>query len=131
MFTLAALLLLASPDPRFIADSVQTLSGVTMPDTVTVEGRELLLNGMAGDDMLFTEHVGHHNTNQLEDHHLTPHQMTASIMLMQSLFMMAMPVVLSVQSPGQGSMYAVPQPILPRQWALPPPDQPPRSSVPA
>ena len=47
MFTLAALLLLALPGTRSIADSVQTLSGVTMPDTVTVEGRELLLNGMA------------------------------------------------------------------------------------
>jgi chalcone isomerase-like protein len=46
MLTLLTFLLAAFPTPS-IADSTQTLSGVTMPGTVTVKGTELVLNGMA------------------------------------------------------------------------------------
>jgi hypothetical protein len=47
MLTLLTLLLATPVSPLSIADSVQSLSGVTMPETVTVNGTELVLNGMA------------------------------------------------------------------------------------
>ena len=47
MLTLLTLLLAAPLPTATLADSIQTLSGVTMPDTVTVNGTPLVLNGMA------------------------------------------------------------------------------------
>ena len=47
MLTLLTLLLVAPLPTTTLADSTQTLSGVTMPETVTVNGTELVLNGMA------------------------------------------------------------------------------------
>jgi hypothetical protein len=47
MLTLLTLLLGAHLATSSLADSTQTLSGVTMPDTVTVNGTQLVLNGMA------------------------------------------------------------------------------------
>jgi hypothetical protein len=47
MITLVALLLLAPSRAAPAQDSVRTLSGVTLPESVSVEGRELVLNGMA------------------------------------------------------------------------------------
>ncbi|HEY7027706.1 MAG TPA: chalcone isomerase family protein [Gemmatimonadales bacterium] len=47
MLTLLTLLLAAPVSTPSSADSTQTLSGVTMPETVTVNGIDLVLNGMA------------------------------------------------------------------------------------
>jgi hypothetical protein len=47
MLTLLTLLLATPVSTASIADSVADLSGVTRPETVTVNGTELVLNGMA------------------------------------------------------------------------------------
>jgi hypothetical protein len=59
MFTLLTLLLAAPVPLQSVVDSTRTLSGVTMPETVTVNGTELVLNGMAlRKKMVFKVYVG-------------------------------------------------------------------------
>ena len=105
---------------------------MTIAAPMTCQYHGLLLNGMAGVTVPLVEHIGHHVSHQpgslSADHHLTPHQMSSGTLLMQSLFLMDMPTVLPLESAEQGQLFIAPQPLLPRQWILPPPEQPPRSS---
>jgi len=47
MLVLTTLLLIAAPAIPAEVDSMRTVSGVAMPETVTIDGTELVLNGMA------------------------------------------------------------------------------------
>jgi hypothetical protein len=74
------------------------------------------------------EHADHLGSVQAGGHQLRNHEMATSVTLMPSLFLMALPLTLIIQLPEQGHPFGPPDPTPPREWVLPPPDQPPRSS---